>query len=736
MDPFADIPLKKDDPFADIPMGNAAKETVGAVGSALSRAGSAVKSAFTGEGRREYDFPELDDRIIPGFGSIKSKMALSQTPEGQVDIFRSQFPDAPVAKDKFGNYMALVDGKSVYLNRPGLSGQDVEDFGTIAAVTAPFAGLGVKAGRAVLGGVGSVLGAGLGAGAGSMAQDVLASQAGSKQGISAENAAINAVGGAAFQLASPVANAIYRGISSRVGDAAKASQLYGKITGNKALFDETTQTLTPEGDKLMADLGIDIQSVTPDFAAEFGRQARFAVNPEDAARAAQAKSLPVEVPLTRGDISRIADQQMFESQAEKGVYGEAASAVMREMRRNQQGALLSNVQAIQERIAGGRPLITEGDEAGRIAQEALTASAERRKAVIDRLYDRAREAKGGVPLTEAQKLRYIIGNNQEVSDRIANAPKAMQRLEVLDKITGGADGSVLVETLQNWRRATTTLAREADDMTEKAALSAMVREFDQALPDLVQSELFQGDPTAVKKWGSAIRARREWAKRFEGDDLVEQLTAKEYRGGKLQPVVAPEDATKLIFGISSAGLSPKPNLARDLKRVRDIVGETSPTWQALREEAFLRLANAGKGGYVTSAETREFSGAKFAKAVDDAFQRNREVMQTLFSPQERALLKQFKEVAVRVTSTTRGGQNTSDTSAGNAQAVRNTLLPFLNGLGPKAKIVFTGLSPSFANAIYGAKAVGSVNGRVAQQMLPAAVAPAVGAATAQEYQGQ
>lgn len=751
-DPFADIPVTRkpaeirntppvnrmegDDPFADIPVRqpNAARDFLQSAGDVMAGAGRAVASAVTGNDRREYDFPEVEDRIIPGFGSLKSKMALAQTPEGQVDIFKSQFPDAPVTQDKFGNYMTLVDGKPAYLNRPGISGQDVENFATTGAIAAAPGGVGVRAGRAVLGGLGAVAGAGVGAGVASVGQDILAGQAGSQQGVSGESAAINAVGGAGFQALSPIANAIYRGIAGKVTDAAQASRLYTSITGNRSLFDDASQRLTPDGEKLMADLGIDISTVTPDFSAEFGRQARQAASPADAARSAQAQSLPVPVPLTRGDISRIPDQQMFESQAEKGVYGDVASTVMRQARQDQQAALRGNVEAIQQRLSGGEPAVTQPQQAGQIVQEGLQASAARRKAVVDRLYDRARETEGGVPLNEAQKLRYIIGNNQAVSDRLSNAPKAMQRLEALDKLTAGGDGSVLVSSLQDWRRATTTLAREAQDPTEKAALSAMVREFDAALPDMVKAELIQGDPTSVAKWSKAIRARRDWAKKFEGDDLVQQLTAKEYRGGSIQPTVAPEDATKLIFGISDAGLAPKMNMARDLRRVRGILGETSPAWQAMREEAFLRLARAGEGSYVASTQTREFSGAKFAKAVDDALSRNPEVMRTLFTPDERALLNQFKEVAVRVTTTARGGQNFSNTSAGNAQAIRNTLLPFLNGLGAKAKIVFSSIAPTITDAVYGPQAAAAARGGVARATLPPAVLPATGAATGQQYQ--
>ena len=113
----------------------------------------------------------------------------------------------------------------------------------------------------------------------------------------------------------------------------------------------------------------------------------------------------------------------------------------------------------------------------------------------------------------------------------------------------------------------------------------------------VDDALFSGNPEGIAAWRAAINARRELGAQFQGGDLAQKLTARAPRGGEMQLKVAPEDAANFIFGASATGWTTKSNLARDLTRIRDMLGADSAGWNALRQEAFLRLSRTAEGAF-------------------------------------------------------------------------------------------------------------------------------------------
>lgn len=691
---------------------NAARGLFSKVGGALADIAGGIKDAYTGDKSREFDLPELPGQIVPGFGEIKGKMALAQTGEGQADIYRAAFPNSPVTQDKFGNAIAEQDGQRYYLNRPGLSSQDFDNFGANLAITAPFGLLGGTLAKGA-GLLGRALGAGAGGFSGSVAQDIAATNAGSKQGVSIPRAAGNAAGAVGFEMLAPAASAAYRAIVRR-----------------PELFDPAKGTLSEAGKFTLQQAGIDPADITDDYARQFAKLARDAVKPEDAARAALAQTLPVPVPVTKGDMTRVASQQMFEDNAVKGVFGGLPENIMRGVRVKQQDALRANVEAIRGQVAGGSPITLDRTTAGQMAQGALERQRAAGKKVVDEAYDTARAAPAGLPQQEVQGLRYFLGAGEEVRDRIAHAPKARDQLAALDALTqAGGDASVNVGSLFDWRRATGKLARETQDQTEAGALRDMVRRFDEAVPEMVKDGLMSGDQTAVDAWKKAIATNREFAGKFKGNDLIQDLLEKEYRSGKMQFTVAPESATNYIFGLSDTGFVSKPDLARDMVRMRQVLGPDSTEWRALKEEAFVRLAKAGEGPYNRDITARDFSGAKFGTAFDGAMKQNPEVMRVLFSPEELKLMQQFRQVATMVTTVAEGGKNTSNTTA----AAANILQKLTGNLGPKARAAMMTMAPWAVSAVKGAQAANAAAPKVPIRELPPGLVGSFGAAGTSAY---
>lgn len=167
-----------------------------------------LKGAYTGEGRIDpayKDAPEfLEAQLMAGEKgkpamadpSAVMRSGIASSEAGQLDILKKNIPNLQVQRDARGNLMLKTPEMKdwAYLNKPGLSKRDWDEFTTQTLATLPFTGL-AGGGSSTLARVG--LGA-AGMGAASVAQDALAGAAGSEQGIDPTKAAISAGIGAAL----------------------------------------------------------------------------------------------------------------------------------------------------------------------------------------------------------------------------------------------------------------------------------------------------------------------------------------------------------------------------------------------------------------------------------------------------------------------------------------------------------------------------------------------------------
>jgi hypothetical protein len=262
------------------------------------------------------------------------------------------------------------------------------------------------------------------------------------------------------------------------------------------------------------------------------------------------------------------------------------------------------------------------------------------------------------------------------------------------------------------------LSRSADRVEATAAGQAR-RQLDQFLNTAIDEDLIAGDPSVVELWRRAIASRRELATRFQGGDLIEKLVARDGNGLKLDPV----GAMNLVFGQSNAGFVSKSGMLRGLERLRDELGPTSQSWNSLREEAFLRLARSGEGA--TQPTGRDFSGANFSKAWETMQAKSPEVVRVLFSQEERNMISQFSRVANRMTTNVRGGNNTSNTSAGIAQLVKRMWASAF--MGPRMAALFESLPlvRGLSNVGADLRATATVRGGIPTGLQPSAPTEAV-----------
>jgi hypothetical protein len=265
------------------------------------------------------------------------------------------------------------------------------------------------------------------------------------------------------------------------------------------------------------------------------------------------------------------------------------------------------------------------------------------------------------------------------------------------------------------RRQLTSLQGEMG--ADGAAAGAAKKALDKYLVDNMDQAAISGDTKAVTRWRDAIAAYRQYATKFEGDDLIQKLTERGNFGAELK--VDPVDAVNVIFGRDDIGFVTRGGMTRDLRKMKDLLGDDSAGWKAIKEEALLRFLRKSEGAMRPTEQA--FSGAGFAKAWAEANKESPHLLRELFTPDEMNLISQFSRYAQRVTMSQPGGVNTSNTGGAVAQFFRKFMGAEL--VGPKIVAFFeqVPLLKGFTQIPDAMKAAGSASPVVQSQTLPASI---------------
>ena len=422
-------------------------------------------------------------------------------------------------------------------------------------------------------------------------------------------------------------------------------------------------------------LGVSLNDLPQEATALLTRELSRGAEPADAAIMALNRSLPVEIPLKRGDITGLPTDQFDFNAALRGGRGEAAAGMARNVVDGQQDAIRAGADQIARNLAGGLPpAIGRGAEAG---VEALLQRRQAMKAGVDDAYGLAREMGDSAMLDSAADVRNAMLGGLRDFD-LQDVPAVARVVESFGE--GGAPTARQIFDA----RARLSKLRQAGGL-ESAAASDAIGALDRSVNEAMTNDLILGDPAAIDQWRAAIAANREYAEIFKSGDLVDKLTRQTGGGGARQLEIDPADAANLIFGRSTLGMVGRKNLYRDLTKVRDLLGPESEGWNQLRAEAFMRFANAGE----TTLEggVPQFSGAAMQKAWNKANREDARLMDLLFTDEERGLISRFATMSSRITSPVRGGDNPSNTAIaakrllgqiGSQAFAVGKLVPFVN----------------------------------------------------------
>lgn len=438
---------------------------------------------FTGASRTEHPAAgEFVPKFMEQTGGANSegyaalnRSAIASNPDAAVDILRKQVPGLETKKDKHGNVMLWAPGMSdwAYLNKPGLSGRDIDEIGTQTLATLPMLGAA---------GAGATVPARIASGAGFMGASDLALQgmekaAGSEQDYSPTRTAIATGVGA---VAAPgVPSAILQGVK----DAASAvvapfSNLYRKIARPGAEADRRVALAYREAQGNPAD-----RTALGEMAPNYAQRAAQDIDPAELQR--RAANQLQERAGTVGDGTYGAEARIMD------IGGAPMAALARSAANTSPAARDTLNQVIQPRFETQGPRVVEfldGLIAGPTAGQTREGLQEMAQTMRQPLYETAyREGSRGVMTPE---LRRIM-NAPAVQNAIERAGPALENRAAVNRLVTAAQGPN-GPTIEMWDQVKRLLNDDFNRLSGQGRTSAaadvaaildrMVNALDDAVP--------------------------------------------------------------------------------------------------------------------------------------------------------------------------------------------------------------------------------------------------------------
>lgn len=571
---------------------------------------------------------ELGIEDVPGFRNkllYQLGQVVSRDPEQLGGIIKNLVPEAQLKR--LGSGVLAVEmpgGKRYYLNRPGMSRQDlIEVLSDLTAGIGTALGAG-RLGRFFgLGRAGNVALQALGAGGQSVGLDVAASGLGSEEGISGQRALLAGGGAAAGELLAPL-------LPRMVAFLKSAPQA--------RLIDEAGE-LTATGQALFRQVGLDVRAMSAEqLQAVAGalRQAGLKAGDDAAllARRATEAAAPGEFGIrqTLGQRTGDPSQLAIEDRLRGGGGGDTGRTMIREFDQAQRADVERAIGATTERLtgrppmdettigqevmAGGRAAYSSAREAEDAAWAAWRASNPRGFVIAplagDRLRQSAAAAVADYPMSDA-------------------TPTANRLLREITQFGRDAEGNPVPLDLVDADRLRRMFSNANPTAPEdRRAIGLLRGAYDEWLETLADRGLAEGDPESVELLQKAVGLSRERA------GLVRPRGASRPIQNRLQRLVdddlSGQQVANWLYG--EGQLSGAKESRQTIQAVQNLLGDNQPAREAIRQGALIRLftgATEDAGGYL-----------KIANRINEALVGNgREISGYLFSEAERDQLRRF-----------------------------------------------------------------------------------------------
>lgn len=652
---------------------------------------------FSGTKRTEFpDVPEISGLGEYGTGAaakIIAGIALTPNQKAQAQIIQAQIPGTKIVQDKFENPMAVMpDGKTFYLNKPGVSNIDVlETTSQILQYIPGYSYALKKAGQSLL--KRGIL-TGAAGGATSFAQDFAAMPLGSKQ-VDLEKAAINVAVPFAFESAiNPLATKAIK-------------KIFSKDKFVDEVVDETTKDkifqLNDKGKSALKDAGVDPDDIAnQDVIKQFSYNLSKGIKSDIAATEAKATGFGFKLSTSQaiGDEEGIA--ALYEAAKGTGVDRDTQK-IARDFLKQQNIDIELGAKSLLDKFNKGELEKETLDQAGETIKNSIVARFQKLSDKVGTAYNVV--DKDAIFNANASNLKVLpssvekaIVDGTAVIDRELT-PATVRGIQFVKNFVNKyapqpvvAVNKSTLKDFETLRKNINGLVDAAKNPTDKKNVIAIKQEYDKFFDDAVDNALFgSGDnPQAIEALKEARALFRERQVLF-GQNVIRKngITINDNAGKVIQkilhdPDVTPSKTVDYIFGLGQLGRNQDSlKIVRRLKNIFGVEGSElgqqaiqNPDFQSLRTAAFERLIR-------DSVVNGTFSPQRFVNIFNNASTKYKDLLNELFTAKEIGLINEFVKT-VKKTFVPRDLANFSNTASALSRAVDSVGRSLVGILGFKA----------------------------------------------------
>jgi len=412
-----------------------------------------------------------------------------------------------------------------------------------------------------------------------------------------------------------------------------------------------------------------------------------------AVAAPAAETAPREmlgVTLSEGQATRNLSQIQREQAAARGGLGPPAQKAAQAFLDKQK----SELAAARDKLARefdpyGARVAESAREAGEVVGEAVGREAQSAKSGVDTAYKEARSYPGEIHagafegIGQKIKGKLTLGDEPIIIDEKLTPFANRMITEIEDnvsklRIPNRADPfgqpsqenivGVNLKGIDQWRKRLSAMRRDAfgsGNAADGRAAKGVLDAFDEQIDAAVKGGLFQGDSRAIAAWDAARAAHADYARTFKAgkSDPVGRVVQK-IIGDRTNDPATPEAVANYLYG--AGGVNPSSLNVQVTNRMKQILGERSPEWSAVKQGLFARLTEKAEGVSEMGAKTA-------ADRLNEFLNGNGKSMaMLLYSERERKLLKDYTDL-LRHIEVPQAGANWSNTATFAGQGYRPSL---------------------------------------------------------------
>lgn len=463
--------------------------------------------------------------------------------------------------------------------------------------------------------------------------------------------------GAGFGAAGGVASVPLAKVVSWAG-ATYGPKLARLFSDNRYL--DESGTITPAGLQAIEALGMNPADVSAKFRAEIERNVAAGLEPGQSARTAAMESfgIPAYRANRTGNPVDFAQQEA----AARGGLGTGAATRAREALATQDAAMRRAGDDLAASFSGG----ARGDQfdAAVAVSTRLNNMAEAEKRMAQDLYRKA-EAAGirvdaGLASGVASRIQDRLAREEVYIDPDA-FPEARSFVNRLVRRSEAGDAGVSLRMVDGLRKDLNRALTRAQSGTEDfRALSIIKQEYDAWFDDVVESQLFSGNPDGIESLKAARAAFAEYAGKFRGRDAGSKFIRQ-----MMDADASPDDVVRWLFSSGKLGTGRfNSTLASSLKST---LGPDSDEWNLVRQAAFRQITQKPEG-------MTQWGPQKISQNIGDFLTSpsTRDLSRTLFNNEERKAILQFQQ-ALKAMTPPPGSVNYSGTAYENSRMMQRTL---------------------------------------------------------------